>query len=203
MDDNEQGVPQASSEENWSFRAIFLEMLKTFLLAVAIIIPIRVFFFQPFFVEGGSMEPNFHDGEYLLIGEQGYKEVALPGFTIEPKKELTRGEIAVFHPPGHESQYYIKRVIGLPGESIEVKDNQVWIYNDQFPDGKALSEPYIAASSTMQNMPKRQLSDDQYFMMGDNRMFSFDSRSFGPVKKEALIGRVLLRAWPVGQWKIF
>jgi signal peptidase I len=195
--------PVGREEDTWSFRIIFFEMLKTFLLAVAIIIPIRIFFFQPFFVEGASMEPSFHNGEYLLIGEQGYKQVQLGGFTLKPSKELKRGFIAVFHPPRHESQYYIKRVIGLPGESIEIKNNHVVIYNGEFPQGSVLEEPYIARNAIMEDMPKLKLSSDQYFMMGDNRMFSFDSRSFGPVSKDELVGRVLLRAWPAGEFTVF
>ena len=102
--------------------------------------------------------------------------------------------------------YYIKRVIALPGESIEIKRGRVIIYNEVQPQGFMLDESgYLARSAmlSLQDMPKVTLKADEYFLMGDNRQHSHDSRSFGPVKQEKITGRVLLRAWPVTEAKMF
>ncbi len=206
-------VSQASNEapeENEEYlttRELLMEMGKILLLAVAIIIPIRVFFFQPFFVQGSSMEPNFEDGEYLVVSEFGYKYTLLPigsDFAVRPWKELTRQEPVVFHYPKNPEQYYIKRVIGLPGESVEIKGNKVIIINKIHPDGYVLDEKaYLDKTVSTTDMPRLKLADDEYFVLGDNRPFSYDSRAFGPVKKQAVIGNVLLRAWPMSRLDLF
>jgi signal peptidase I len=132
------------------------------------------------------------------VYEHGYKEVEFFNWQLtNPEKEFSRGEVTVFHPPGNEKQYYIKRVIGLPGESIAIIGGQVVVYNDLYPAGQILTEDYTAAEAELVEMPKRKLQTDEYFVMGDNRMFSFDSRAFGPIKKDMVIGKVLLRAWPL------
>lgn len=198
---------QKENEEYLSSRELLLEMGKILLLAVAIIIPIRVFFFQPFFVQGSSMEPNFEDGEYLVISEFGYKHTTLPlieGYAVRPWKVLERQEPVVFHYPKNPEQYYIKRVIGLPGESVEIKGNKVIITNKIHPDGYVLNEgAYLDKSVSTTDMARLKLGDDEYFVMGDNRPFSYDSRAFGPIKKQAVIGRVLIRAWPISRVDFF
>lgn len=186
------------SQSEWSLKEIFWEMVKTLALAIAIIIPIRIFLFQPFFVEGSSMEPNFYDNEYLIIYEHGYKQVGFRDWTLlKPSKELHRGEVVVFHPPVSEKKYYIKRVIGLPGESLAIVGGHVVIYTQQQPNGQVLAEPYVSPDAELMDMPKIALSEDEYFVMGDNRMFSFDSRNFGPIHKDKVIGKVILRALPL------
>lgn len=199
-------APQ-ENEEYLTTRELLMEMGKILLLAVAIIIPIRVFFFQPFFVQGSSMEPNFEDGEYLVVSEFGYKYTLLPigsDFAVRPWKELTRQEPVVFHYPKNPEQYYIKRVIGLPGESVEIKGNKVIIINKIHPDGYVLDEKaYLDKTVSTTDMPRLKLADDEYFVLGDNRPFSYDSRAFGPVKKQAVIGNVLLRAWPMSRLDLF
>lgn len=122
------------------------------------------------------MEPNFKAGEYLLVDELSYR-------LRSPK----RGEVIVFKYPKDPSYYYIKRVIGLPGETIEIKDGKVRIYNYENPEGKVLSEPYIKGV-TKEDI-KTVLNKDEYFVMGDNREFSSDSRVFGPVERKFIIGR--------------
>lgn len=204
---NSSSVPSdtelSEGEDYLSTKDLLLEMGKVLLLAIVIIIPIRVFLFQPFFVQGASMEPNFEDGEYLVIGEFGYKYTKLPLLTdaaVTPWKELERQTPIVFHPPQHPDQFYIKRVIGLPGEAVEIKSGKVRIYNAVHPDGFALDErAYLDSAVSMADLPRTALTDDQYFVMGDNRPFSFDSRSFGPIDKKHVIGRVLLRAWPASR----
>lgn len=199
-------VPE-ENEEYLTARELLMEMGKILLLAVAIIIPIRVFFFQPFFVQGSSMEPNFEDGEYLVVSEFGYKYTLLPigsDFAVRPWKELARQEPVVFHYPKNPEQYYIKRVIGLPGESVEIKGNKVIIINKIHPDGYVLDEKaYLDKTVSTTDMPRLKLADDEYFVLGDNRPFSYDSRAFGPVKKQAVIGSVLVRAWPMSRLDLF
>lgn len=185
------------------------EMLRVFLLALVIIIPVRIFLFQPFFVQGSSMEPNFSDGEYLVISEFGYKETALPfserfSATVKPFKTIERQEVAVFHYPKNPEQYFIKRVIALPGESIEIRRGKVIIYNEANPEGFVLDESaYLSAGTLTSDMPRVLLKDNEYFVLGDNRLFSYDSRSIGPITKKEIIGRVLLRAWPISQFGLY
>ncbi len=199
---------QAADAEYLGIGGLLLEMVKVFLLAVVVIIPVRVFLFQPFFVQGSSMEPNFEDGQYLVISEFGYKETRLglgdTRFTVDPFKTIERQDVAVFRYPKNPEQFFIKRVIGLPGEAVEIRRGKVIIYNTVHPDGFALDESaYLGAGALTQDMPRVVLEDDEYFVMGDNRMFSYDSRSIGPINKDRIIGRVLLRAWPVGRFSIY
>lgn len=188
---------------------LLLEMVKVFLLAVVVIIPVRVFLFQPFFVQGSSMEPNFLDSQYLVISEFGYKQtdISLPNWfhwNVRPFKTIVRQDVAVFRYPKNPEQFFIKRVIGLPGEAVQILHGKVTIYNKVHPDGFTLDErAYLGPGIVMQDMPAVTLKDDEYFMMGDNRMFSYDSRAIGPINKSAIIGRVLLRAWPLDHFSIY
>lgn len=196
-------------EAHLGFRELVWEMTKVFLLAVAVIIPVRIFLFQPFFVQGSSMEPNFEDGQYLIINEFGYKETRFGGddpdaFTIGGSRTLERQDVAVFRYPENPDQFFIKRVIALPGEGIEIKGGLVWIYNDSHPEGFALDESaYLESRPSMADMERVNLGPEEYFVLGDNRMFSFDSRSFGPLPKYDIIGRVLVRAWPADKATVF
>jgi signal peptidase I len=185
------------------------EMIKAFLLAVVVIIPVRVFLFQPFFVQGSSMEPNFEDGQYLVVSEFGYKETDLNlsdnfHFAVNPFRIIERQDVAVFRYPKNPSQFFIKRIIGLPGETVEIRQGKVIIYNTEQQKGFVLDESaYLSAGAFNSDMPKVTLGDDEYFVMGDNRMYSYDSRSIGPIKKDKIIGRVLLRAWPVERFSLY
>lgn len=196
---------ESPSEDFLSVGGLFLEMAKVIVLAIVIIIPIRVFLFQPFFVQGASMDPNFEDGQYLIISEFGYKHTDIPGIgAIEPFRDFERQEPVVFRYPKNPEQFYIKRVIGLPGEAVEIKKGVVYIYNEVHHQGFALDESaYLDPGVKTSDMTKMVLSEDEYFVMGDNRAFSYDSRAFGPIHKKELIGRVLLRAWPVGKFSLY
>lgn len=185
--------------------SFILEIIKVVFLAFIIIVPIRIFLFQPFFVQGASMEPNFEDGQYLIINELGYKETNLGSlYTVKSFKEISRQEVVVFRYPIDPSKFFIKRVIGLPGEKVEIKDGQVKIYNSSNPNGFALDESgYLSKSVKTSGNSVINLKNDEYFVMGDNRMFSSDSRSWGPIKEKHMIGKVLLRAWPVNKIGFF
>lgn len=212
MGDFPRTVPEdqkRSETEYLGIGGLLLEMVRVFVLAVIIIIPVRVLLFQPFFVQGTSMEPNFQDGEYLVISEFGYKQTNVGWFNstwfqVKPFQEIVRQDVAVFRFPKNTEEFFIKRVIGLPGEAVEIRKGKVIIYNTQHPDGFMLDESaYIGPDVLTQDMPRTQVGNDQYFMMGDNRMSSYDSRAFGPVGKDKIIGRVLLRAWPTQRFEFY
>lgn len=199
----------ANDEEVYGIGRFLWEIVKIGLLALIIIIPVRVFFFQPFFVQGSSMEPNFHDGEYLIVGEFGYKEtgVGIGGaelFRVESFRDLHRGDPVVFRPPGVIGQYFIKRVVGLPGETVEIKNSRISIKNEQFPSGFFVDETgYLMPTVRTTGDRVLTLGSDQYFLLGDNREASRDSRSFGPVPKDRITGKVILRAWPLDRMNVF
>ena len=167
------------------FIAFCWEVLKIIVLALLIVIPIRYFLFQPFMVKGQSMIPSFHEGDYLIIDQISYR-------LREPK----RGEVIVFRFPDSPSQRFIKRIIGLPGEEIEVKDGQVTIYQNS--ESIILDESdYLPYSlETMGNL-RESLGENEYFVLGDNRTVSSDSRRWGAVPEKNIIGRVFFRLWPV------
>ncbi len=185
------------------------EMAKMFLLAFIIFAPIKIFLFQPFFVQGASMEPNFENNQYLIVKEFGYKKISIGKegdefLAVGPFKQLERQTPIVFRYPKNPKQYFIKRVIGLPGEKVEIKNGQVTIYNKENSDGFVLDEKEYL-SSLVKTIPEMSmtLSDDQYFVMGDNRNASSDSRSWGPISEKDIVGKVLLRAWPLDKLSIF
>ncbi len=168
------------------------ELLHVVIISLAIIVPVRYFLIQPFYVKGASMEPNFYDHEYLIIDELSYR-----------LNDPQRGEIVVFRYPNDPRQYFIKRIIGLPGERVKVSGGQVWVYNARYPDGKAIDEqPYLGPLFTGGERDV-QLGNDEYFLMGDNRGASLDSRSFGPVPRSFIVGRVWFRGWPPEKVKLF
>lgn len=152
---------------------------------------LRTFLFQPFLVHGASMEPTFEDGEYLLIDEVSYAF-----------REPSRGEVIVFRFPQNESQFFIKRIVGLPGETVEITRGRVTIKSAARPDSFALSESYIRHED-VSTEARVTLGADEYFVLGDNRAVSFDSRRWGAVPRRDIIGRVWVRAWPVGRAGVF
>ena len=168
--------------------AFVWETAKIIIISLAIIVPIRYYLVQPFFVKGASMENNFHDGDYLLIDEINYR-------FNEPK----RGDVIVFRYPENPSQFYIKRIIGLPGETVEIKTDKVIIKNDEFPNGFTLKEYYLSENQRTLGEVTQKLGENEYFVMGDNRLQSSDSRRWGAVPKALIIGRVFVRLWPVTQ----
>jgi signal peptidase I len=207
---NEEGV-----KKNYKLAKIvksFWEFSKVVIISLAIIIPIRTFIFQPFFVQGASMEPNFHDGEYLIVNEFGYKKTVIGTgekgfFTVEPFREIERKDVIVFRSPKNPDEYFIKRVIGLAGDKIEIQDGDVVIYNEQNPDGGILDESgYLTKmlhKTECFNQCVFEIPEGEFLVMGDNRKYSSDSRAWGLLSEDYIIGKVLLRAWPFNQAQIF
>jgi signal peptidase I len=192
-----------SQSEEYGFSGVIWEIVKMVFWVVVIIVPIRVFLIQPFFVQGASMEPNFEDREYLIVNELGYKTTNIGIGTVKPFKELQRGDVVVFRYPKNPSVFYIKRIIGLPGEKIEISGGQVKISNSENPNGFMLDESkYLPVSEETIGEININLKEE-YFVMGDNRKYSSDSRSWGPVPEVDVMGKVVLRAWPIGKASLF
>jgi len=165
--------------------AFIWETVKVIIISLAIILPIRYYLVQPFFVKGASMEDNLHDGDYLLIDEISYR-------FNDPK----RGDIIVFRYPENPSQFFIKRIIGLPGETVEIKNDEVTIYNDDFKQGLKLEENYLSLNQQTIGNLRSELDGDEYFVLGDNRLQSSDSRRWGELNKSFITGKAFLRLWP-------
>ena len=166
-----------------------VEILQTITIAVVIVFLVRTFVAQPFLVSGSSMEPNFYNGNYLLVDELAYRF-----------REPERGEIIVFRYPGDHRSFYIKRIIGLPGERIVINEKGVTVYGGS--GEKLLNEPYIQQSQRS-GFLETVLDENQYFVMGDNRNFSFDSRSWGPLERSDIVGIVRFRLWPLSDITVF
>lgn len=155
---------------------------KIIILSFLIVLPIRYFVMQPFTVCGSSMEPTFQNGDYLIIDELSY-------FFRAPQ----RGEVIVFKYPNDPRQYYIKRVIGLPEETVFINNGQITISNKDKPEGFLLEEDYLDPSlKTYGNLTKT-LASNEYYVLGDNRYASADSRFWGPLPAKDLVGKVFLR----------
>lgn len=159
------------------------DVFKTVSTVLGVAFLIRFFLIQPFYVSGPSMEPNFHNNQYIIVDQLSYR------FTT-PK----RGDVVVFKWPQNIAISFIKRIIGTPGETVEVRDGQVYIYNQENPSGAALKEPYIDVSTPTD--VRRTLAKNEYFVMGDNRHNSSDSRIWGPVARHLIIGKVWVVIYP-------
>jgi len=160
----------------------FWEIIKIVILALLIVIPIRYFIFQPFVVKGNSMEPNFHEGDYLIVDEISYR-------FNEPK----RGDVIVFYYPRDTSQRFIKRVIGLPGETVKIEQGKINII-DGVQD-RILNESEYALKESYTDNLTLALNENEYFVLGDNRAASFDSRKWGALSRNYVIGKVILKTW--------
>ncbi|MCK5476120.1 MAG: signal peptidase I [Candidatus Pacebacteria bacterium] len=170
-----------------------IESIKIIILSLIVIAGIRMFIMQPFFVSGKSMEPNFHDGDYLIVDEISYR-------IGDPK----RGDVVIFRYPNDPSEYYIKRIVGLPGEKIGINENEIKIYNVENPEGFKLGEElYIPESTITTGTYTRELKNDEYYVLGDNRIASADSRVWGVLEKHFIVGRAWIRAWPFDNLSVF
>lgn len=158
------------------------EAIKFAIILVIIIIPFRLYIAQPFIVHGQSMDNTFKENDYLIIDEVSYL-----------LREPERGEVIVFKNPLNKSQYFIKRVIGLPGETVSVRNGQTTILTK---DGQylQLAENYLGSKNSID--ASRKLGEKEYFAMGDNREVSWDSRFWGALPRELIRGRALLRLFP-------
>lgn len=166
-----------------SNRAQFARELFEAVLLIAVIFTLVNLLSARFVVEGSSMEPNFYHGQYIIVSRLDYMF-----------GEPARGDVIVFHYPQDPSRDFIKRIIGLPGETVTIEAGQITIA------GEVIEEPYIAATSRYSG--EWELDRDEYFVLGDNRANSNDSHNFGPIPREVIIGRAWISYWPVHRWGV-
>ena len=170
-------------ERNQQQGSFFKELITFAIIAAVIVLPIRMFIAQPFIVSGESMLPTFESGQYLIVDQLTYKF-----------EEPMRGDVIIFKYPQDPSKYFIKRIIGLPGEKLKIQGTDVYITMTDGTEIK-LDEPYIVMQRESSN--EITLANDEYFVMGDNRLASLDSRIWGPLKKDMITGRAWLRLLPI------
>lgn len=190
MDSGIQEQKPAETVEKKGIRKVIpfiWELVKIAIIAFVIVAPIRYFLFQPFIVSGASMAPNFATGDYLIVDEISYR------FSTPQ-----RGDVVVFNAgfiPNYAGQRFIKRVIGVPGDTVDVANGQVKITEN----GKitVLDEKYLPKGLETIGSVNMTLKADQYFVLGDNRTYSYDSRYWGIVPKNEIIGKASLRIFPI------
>lgn len=171
-------------EEETNKKNAFLETVKFIVLSVVIVIPIRVFIAQPFIVSGSSMYPTFENGDYLIVDELSYR-----------LSDVERNDVVIFRYPEDLSKFFIKRIIGLPNETVSIQQDVIKIIKK---DGEqiTLNEPFIK-NQLSDGATFFELKDDEYFVMGDNRNASSDSRYWGAVNRNLIVGQAFLRLFPI------
>ena len=185
---------ELNEQKTESLKDFIFEMIKVLIVSLIIIVPIRAYVVQPFYVDGASMEPNFYDGEYLIVDEISYRF-----------KEPNRGDIVIFHPPDNPKVYYIKRIIGLPNEVVDIKNGEIRVYEQDSVDPLIIDESkYLSEDQQLRPSEKYhvKLADTEYYLMGDNRRSSLDSRRLGPINESHIKGKVALRAFPFDKFTV-
>ncbi|MBT3249964.1 MAG: signal peptidase I [Candidatus Pacebacteria bacterium] len=171
--------------------AVFFDFIETIVIALSIFLVVYLFFMQPHQVNGQSMVPNFQSGEYLLTDKVTYR-----------MRNPERGEVMVFHAPqsAHCAKGtgcdFIKRILAVPGESVEVKNNGIYVNGDRLAESY-IPDSYETLAGEFSRNRVINLGANEYFVSGDNRPYSSDSRAWGPIKKEDIVGRVFYRYWPI------
>jgi signal peptidase I len=168
--------------------AFALELFKFAAVALLIVVPIRTYVAQPFVVSGASMEPTFDSGEYLVVDQLSYR-------LHEPK----RGDVIIFRYPKDPSKFFIKRIVGLPDETVTITGSEVSVINREHPEGLTLPETYLDPARLKSDFITVALSEGEYFVLGDNRRESSDSRYWGTLPRENIVGRAFLRLIPVAR----
>jgi signal peptidase I len=185
--------------------SIVREFLEAVVLALVVFLVIQTSI-QNFKVEGSSMHPTLEGGQYLLVNKLVYFRIdkerlsrvipfwrvadAEQSFAVHPPK---RGEVIVFHFPRDPSRDFVKRVIGVPGDRVEIRNGRVYV------NGRSLDEPYLTSRDNS-DMDQVYLGEGEYFVLGDNRRGSNDSRNWGPVPEANILGKVWIIYWPLSKW---
>ena len=188
MDQPENKTPNQEQNDSvfQNVGSFIWDLAKILIIALVIIVPFRTFIAEPFVVSGSSMLPNFHNHDYLIIDRLSYI-VGHP----------SRGDVIVLRFPKDTTQFFIKRIIGLPGETVQIQGGYVTIFNAQHPEGFRVNEPYLVSQTETLGQPQKQtLGSGEYFVLGDNRTASSDSRVWGILPKDDIVGRVWARVYP-------
>ncbi len=168
------------------------EWFKVIVVALIISLPIRYFIAEPFIVNGASMDPTFSTGQFLIVDRLTYRF-----------EKPERGDVIVFEYPNNPDIYYIKRIIALPGETIKVVSGKVTIFNKENLDGFSLDESYVSTTHASTENFEKTLPENHYFVMGDNRSQSSDSRVWGSLEFERIVGRPFVRLVPINKIGLF
>lgn len=191
QDENYTPKEKLSLDRRNPFLKSLFEFIKTIAVVLVLAFIIKAFLIQTFIIDGSSMEPNFHNNEYLIVDKFSYH-------FSNPK----RGDVDILIPPDDITKDYIKRVIGVPGDTVDIKDGDVFV------NGKKLYEPYLKQGEKtlidddIEKQMTVKLKSDQYFVLGDNRTNSRDSRPIGPIPKINIIGKTLLVVFPTSNFKV-
>jgi signal peptidase I len=169
----------------------FFDILESIVVALAIFVVVYLFFYQPHQVKGASMEPNFLDGEYILTNKYEYK-------IADPR----RGDVIVFKSPQNPDVDYIKRVIGLPGERVKLMNNHYYINDVELKEEYLAPTLYTYYGAFLHDGQEIIVPENNYFVSGDNRPRSSDSREWGTIERSSIIGRSQLRYWPFERFGI-
>ncbi|HEY4486981.1 MAG TPA: signal peptidase I [Candidatus Paceibacterota bacterium] len=181
-----------NKKNNGGFLDFVIEVIKFVVLAVVIVVPIRAYVAQPYIVSGSSMFPTFKNGEYLIVDQLTYRF-----------QEPERGDVIVFRFPNNPSQFFIKRVIGLPGETVRLENGKLFIAHGE-GDARTentVAEPYAGPGGF--ESKTLALGEKEYFVMGDNRSASLDSRSWGALSRDLIRGRAIVRLFPITTTSLF
>lgn len=181
-------APQKEPKKQESF---FLEIVRFTVVALIVVIPIRMYIAQPFIVQGASMEPTFETGEYLIVDQVTYRF-----------ENPSRGDVVVFRYPKDPSKFFIKRIIGTPGDTVQIDRDTVTIINEEHPEGFTLEEPYVNQMRP-DTVLTEVLGEHEYFVMGDNRNASSDSRVWGALPDDMIVGRAVVRLLPFTEVGLF
>ncbi len=181
--EKENNVPKQNSTQSVLLFAI---------LVLAIVLPIRIFIAKPFIVKGASMYPTFNTWHYLIIDQLTYRF-----------QDPQRGDVIVFRYPHDPSRFFIKRIIGLPGETVKLEGTHTTIINSAHKDGLLLQEPYVTKGHAKSDNLTVTLAPEEYFVMGDNRRASSDSRAWGALEESYIVGRAFIRLFPVDSINTF
>ncbi len=174
---------ESNKKENF-----LLEFIKFIVITLVVVLPIRWFIAEPYIVSGASMDPTFASNQYIIVDQLSYR-LGNPA----------RGQVVIFHDPLNIKIDFIKRIIGLPGETVKIDGEQVTITN-AVGETFTLDEPYVAAANQKDNPPSSvTLGKDEYFVMGDNRAESFDSRSWGVLPRNLIVGTPFIRLFPLNK----
>jgi len=172
----ENNNPQAKSS--------FWEFVRYAIVALLIVIPFRIFIAQPYVVSGSSMDPTFKDADYLIVDQLSKR-------FEEPKRE----SVLIIRYPKDPSKFFIKRLIAFPNEKVTINNGIVTVFNETNPEGIVIEDFYVIYKKNENFVAE--LADDEYFVMGDNRAGSSDSRVWGPVPKKYIVGRPIIRLLPL------